>query len=110
MDQGYLPESRNPTTNIEHVMEHRAGSMLRYDVQTAWAIHNLCHGHRHRADDHLLHVERLHHRRRWPTCSGSGASGLGHAHARPNLWRDAPHVDAVVTITSEESLSPMAGL
>ena len=49
MDQGYLPESRTLFADgdqselscaIEHVMEHRAGGMLRYDVQTAWAIHN----------------------------------------------------------------------
>ena len=50
IDQGFLPESRalfDDNTNrselsctIEHVMEHRAGGMLRYDVGTAWAIHN----------------------------------------------------------------------
>ena len=44
VDQGYLPESRTLFSDgdqselscaIEHVMEHRAGGMLRYDVQTA---------------------------------------------------------------------------
>ncbi|MGB1073603.1 MAG: S1C family serine protease [Flavobacteriales bacterium] len=49
IDQGFLPESRTLfddmeqselSCSIEHVMEHRAGGMLRYDVSTAWAIHN----------------------------------------------------------------------
>lgn len=49
IDQGFLPESRTLfddieqselSCSIEHVMEHRAGGMLRYDVGTAWAIHN----------------------------------------------------------------------
>ncbi len=49
IDQGFLPESRSLFDDvdqgelscaIEHVMEHRAGGMLRYDVKTAWAIHN----------------------------------------------------------------------
>lgn len=49
IDQGFLPESRalfddmeqsELSCAIEHVMEHRAGGMLRYDVGTAWAIHN----------------------------------------------------------------------
>ncbi len=49
IDQGFLPESNTLFSGvkkgelscaIEHVMEHRAGGMLRYDVKTAWAIHN----------------------------------------------------------------------
>jgi len=49
IDQGFLPESQTLfddleqtelSCTIEHVMEHRAGGMLRYDVGSAWAIHN----------------------------------------------------------------------
>ncbi|MDB4787166.1 trypsin-like peptidase domain-containing protein [Flavobacteriales bacterium] len=49
IDHGFLPESNTLFSDvekgelscaIEHVMEHRAGGMLRYDVKTAWAIHN----------------------------------------------------------------------
>lgn len=49
IDQGFLPESRNLFADlgqgelscaIEHVMEHRAGGMIRCDARTAWAIHN----------------------------------------------------------------------
>ena len=45
IDHGFLPESNTLFSDvekgelscaIEHVMEHRAGGMLRYDVKTAW--------------------------------------------------------------------------
>ena len=49
IDHGFLPESRSLFEDIapsklscavEHVMEHRAGGLLLYEISTAWAIHN----------------------------------------------------------------------
>ena len=49
VDQGFLPETRvmfedknvsKLSCTVRKVMEHRAGGLIRYDVESEWAIHN----------------------------------------------------------------------
>lgn len=49
VDQGFLPETRvmfedknvsKLSCNVRKVMEHRAGGLIRYDIESDWAIHN----------------------------------------------------------------------